>query len=197
MACNRTISLYRIRKEVKSRNRQEGSDPMPDGLLIVSFICALILIFTVVKVIKRVGKAKHSILEIPLRDGIYEFTIPDKGWYNISLQRRRKKRGVMFTPPYQELALFNQSSHQPQKLIPVFWNETRSSLTAIQQAHKLFIVKDDRATHYRLEVKGADPAEDYRMIIHGSFLPIAIHIPILVLSAVGMLFSLAYGILPM
>lgn len=35
------------------------------------------------------------------------------------------------------------------------------------------------------------------MIIHGSFLPIAIHIPILVLSAVGMLFSLAYGILPM
>ncbi|MFD1427553.1 hypothetical protein [Kroppenstedtia sanguinis] len=170
---------------------------MPNGLLIVSFICALILIFAIVKVIKGMRKAKHPILEILLRNGIYEFTIPDKGWYNISLQRRRKKRGIMFTPPYKELNLFNQSSRQPQKLIPVFWNETRSSLTAIQQAHKLFIVKDDRATHYRLEVKGADPAEDYRMIIHGSFLPTAIHIPILVLSALGMFFSLAYAILPL
>lgn len=171
---------------------------MTDVLLVVSFICAAILLLAIVKVIKGIRKARRPVMETPFIDGIYEFTIPDKGWYNISLKGKRKReRGSIFiSPTYDELILFNQSSRQPQKLIHVFWNETHSSWRVIQRALKLFIVKDNPTTHYRLEVKGADPEEEYQMVIHGSFLTTAVYIPLLVLSSTGMLFSLAYAFLP-
>lgn len=169
---------------------------MRDVLLVVSFICAIIFLLAVFKVVKGIRKAKRPIMETPFIDGTYEFTVPDKGWYNISLKRERKRRSLFHLPTYDELILFNQSSRQPQKLIHVFWNESRRSLKTFQQAQKLFIVKGNRATHYRLEVKGVDPGGEYQMIIHSSFLPTAVYIPILVLSSAGMIFSLAYALLP-